>query len=241
MRRLSESLALRTLERCLLVYLVLYLSSRTLLCPVRSALGAARPLGRCARRAWERAAVGGRGLQTIGPRGEAQFSAAEHDATKRRLVLREFLTPLDLKAGQFVAELKYERPDATHLVLKGSFHGMPTEIHLTPVNERSFLLINHDFHWVSESPSNSCVEAVPIRAEEALCQTPNAPRAKAGPWGACFAPSHQGKQPQMIDNPSKALQQRPDGISQSPQLGAPEQTSAGIHYPEEPPQLREQT
>jgi hypothetical protein len=105
---------------------------------------------------WERVGIGARSsyVLALSPQGRMYRYAVEHDAGKHSLVLREYLNPVELKAGKVVAELTYVQPDATHMVLQGFFRGAPAEIRLIRIDDASFLLTSRGFHWISEYPFN---------------------------------------------------------------------------------------
>jgi len=105
---------------------------------------------------WERVGIGHRSsyVLALSPQGRMYRYAVEHDAGKHSLVLREYLNPVELEAGQVVAELSYVQPDTTHMVLQGSFRGAPAEVRLVRIDDSLFLLTNRGFHWINEYPFN---------------------------------------------------------------------------------------
>ena len=50
--------------------------------------------------------------------------------------------------------LIYARPDADHVVLKGTLDADPLEIRMRRRNPSEFLLVNRGFHWINELPFN---------------------------------------------------------------------------------------
>jgi hypothetical protein len=45
-------------------------------------------------------------------------------------------------------------PDASHIVIDGTFDGVRSTIRLRKVDMSKFLLTNRGFHWINEQPFN---------------------------------------------------------------------------------------
>jgi hypothetical protein len=52
------------------------------------------------------------------------------------------------------SNLTYTRPDADHVMLAGEMGGDRLSVRLKKIDEKSFFLLNRDFHWINERPLN---------------------------------------------------------------------------------------
>ncbi|MCP3100633.1 hypothetical protein LZ198_17315 [Myxococcus sp. K15C18031901] len=95
---------------------------------------------------------------SISPYGHVQIRTAGNSRTRFSLVESAENKTLTL-TELWVAEpkqltLTFEKPDPTHLVLRGDQEGAPIEVHLRKVDTSNSLLLNRGFHWVQEQPFN---------------------------------------------------------------------------------------
>ncbi len=105
---------------------------------------------------WQRMGVGHRNfyISAVDSHGRMIRYAVDHDLRKRSIVLREYVNPVELKAGAIIAELTYAQADERHVTLRGTFRGSPAQIDLTRLDDSTFPLTNRRFHWISEYPFN---------------------------------------------------------------------------------------